>query len=201
MRKTITLLAICMFTYSFANAQRDQTVFGHGGIDLTGVWGGSINNMTNFNDNFDISNGGYFVFEFNKKFLLGWTGYGSEATLQNGERADVKGRDLLLGYSINSYKPIHMMTYLQTGGGKLEIGESPSDQVFVVQPSIGVEANIFQWFKIGADAGYRFVTNVDTPGFNDADLSSPYVGLRLKFGWSWGSGDSRYDDSDFDDDF
>lgn len=185
MRKIITLLAICMFTYSFVNAQKDETIFNQGGIELTGVWGGSINNLTNFNNNFDISNGGYFVFEFNKNFMIGWTGYGSETTLQDGNKANVKGRDLLLGYAFKSYKPVHVVSYLQTGGGELEIGENTKDQVFVVQPSIGIEMNVFRWFRIGADTGYRFVTNVDTPGFNDNDLSSPYVGLRLKFGLSW----------------
>ena len=196
MKKTITLLAFCLLGLSLAQAQRDQTIFNHGGLDLTGVWGGSINNLTNFNENFDISNGGYFMFEFNKNFLIGWTGYGSESTLENGMRADIDGHDLLLGYAFNSHKPIHPVAYLQTGGGKLKIEESPNDQVFVVQPAIGIEMNVFRWFRIGASTGYRFVTNVDTPGFNDSDLSSPYVGLRLKFGWSWGSGDI-----DFDDDF
>jgi len=185
MKKTITLLSFLMITLTSMHAQKDETIFNHGGIDLTGVWGGSINNLTNFSDNFDISNGGYFVFEFNKNFMIGWTGYGSETTLQNGTLANIKGRDLLLGYAPNSYKTIHLTTYLQTGGGKLEIGENATDQVFVMQPSIGVELNVFRWFRIGADTGYRFVTNVDTPGFNDADLSSPYVGLRMKFGWSW----------------
>lgn len=185
MKKTITLLTLCLFCLSQVQAQKDQTIFNSGGIDLTGVWGGSINNLTNFSNNFDISNGGYFVFEFNKNFMIGWTGYGSETTLSNGTNANIKGRDLLLGYAYNSYKPIHLTTYLQTGGGKLEIGENVEDQVFVVQPSIGIEMNVFRWFKIGADTGYRFVTNVDTPGFNDSDLSSPYVGLRLKFGLSW----------------
>jgi len=197
MKRIITLLALFMCTLTMMQAQKDQTIFSQGGIDLTGVWGGSINNLTNFSDNFDISNGGYFVFEFNKNFLIGWTGYGSETTLDNGMRADVDGHDLLLGYSIQSHKPIHPIAYLQTGGGKLKIGESPTDQVFVMQPSIGVEVNVFRWFRIGADTGYRFVTNVDTEGFTDSDLSSPYIGLRLKFGWSWGGDDGHRIDRDF----
>jgi len=197
MKKTITLLAFLMCSITMMQAQRDQTVFNQGGIDLTGVWGGSINNLTNFNNNFDISNGGYVVFEFNKNFLVGWTGYGSESTLDNGMKANIDGHDLLLGYAFQSHKPIHPIAYLQTGGGKLAIDDSPTDQVFVMQPSIGIEVNVFRWFRIGADTGYRFVTNVDTPGFNDNDLSSPYVGLRLKFGWSWDGDNGVRIDKDF----
>lgn len=197
MKKTITLLAFLMCSITFVNAQRDQTIFSQGGLDLTGVWLGSINNLTNFNDNFDISNGFHCTFEFNKKFLIGWTGYGSESTLDNGMSANIDGHDLLLGYAFNSHKPIHPIAYLQTGGGKLQIGESPNDQVFVMQPSIGVEVNVFRWFRIAASTGYRFVTNVDTPGYNDNDLSSPYVGLRLKFGWSWDGDDGVRIDKEF----
>lgn len=185
MKKQFTFLVCLLLGAISLQAQKDQTVFGNGGIDFTGVWAGPINNISNFNESFDISNGGYVLFEFNKNFLIGWTGYGSESSLDDGSRAEIGGRDFLLGYAFNAYKPVHPIVYLQTGGGSLKINDGPKDQIFVAQPAIGLEANIFRWMKIGADVGYRFVSNVDTPGFTDSDLSSAYIGLRFKFGWSW----------------
>ena len=185
MKKVFILLMFCVGFTSLIQAQRTETIFSQGGLDLTGIWGGPINTLTSFNDNFDISNGGYFVFELNKNFLIGWTGYGSESTLDDGSRAEIGGHDILLGYNFGSYKAIHPVAYLLTGGGKLKIDESQSDQVFIMQPSIGVEVNVFKWFRVGFDTGYRFVTNVDTQGFSDGDVSSPFVGMRLKFGLTW----------------
>jgi len=104
----------------------------------------------------------------------------------------------LLGYTINSDKAIHPIVYVQFGSSDLEVEGVGSDNVFVVQPSIGAELNVTRWFRIGIDGGYRFFNNSDIPGFTDQDFSSPVLGLRLKFGWSWGRRD-RDRDIDFDD--
>ena len=187
MKTTYISFLILLFSAISLVAQRDETVFGKGGIGLTGVWGGTVNTMSNFDDNYDLSDGGFFVFEINKNFLIGWTGYGSDFTTGNGVEAKITNNDLLLGYAFRSYKSLHPILYLQTGGGKLEIEGEDRDNVFVVQPAVGLETNIFRWFRLGVEGGYRFTTNVDTPSYSDEDLSGAFIGLRLKFGWSWGS--------------
>ena len=53
---------------------QEKTVF-NSGIRLTGVFGGSFNSIVDFQDDFNISSGGFFTFEINNDFLIGWQGY------------------------------------------------------------------------------------------------------------------------------
>jgi hypothetical protein len=45
---------------------------------------------------------------------------------------------------------------------------------------------VFKWFKFGIEGGYRFVSDVDRQGLSDSDVSSFFVDLKFRFGWSWG---------------
>lgn len=185
MTRQFTLLAFILLFAAGLNAQSEETLFNkNGGIRLTGIWGGSTNGIADFKEDFNFTNGGFFVFELNENFLIGWAGYGSDIT-SDGRNIDIGGNDLLLGYTINSNNIIHPAFYLQTGSSKLEVDNVGSDRVFVVQPSIGAEVNIARFFRLGLDAGYRFFNDTELPGFNDKDFSGPIIGLRLKFGWSW----------------
>jgi hypothetical protein len=188
MRK-FTLIFVILFLFSTLTytQQKEETVFGNASINLTGIWGGSTNGLVEFNNNFSLSNTGYFLFEVNNDLLIGWSGYGNGSNLVNGDRAQIGGNDLVLGYAFRSNKAIHPIVYAKGGRGTLKINEEKVDKVTVFEPSIGLEINVFRWFRLGLEGGYRFVTNVDAIGLNDTDFSSPVVGLRLKFGWSWGN--------------
>lgn len=180
------------------SAQRESTLFnGDNGIKFTGVWGGWNSSLYDFQDNKTLSNGGYLAFEFNNNFLIGWSGYKSDLT-NDGRQIDIDGNDLLLGYAFRSKRVIHPIINLQLGSSRLKIEDVGSDKVFVVQPTAGAELNVTRFFRLGVDAGYRFFSGSDITGFSDADFSGPILGLRFKFGWSWG-GDSW--DDDWDDDF
>ena len=193
-------LYVLFFALLFATniSAQEETIFNGSGIRLTGVFGGGFNSIVDFQDDFNISSGGFFTFEINNDFLIGWQGYRTGID-DDGRDIDIDGNDLLLGYTLNSDKVIHPIFYVQFGSSDLEVEGIGSDNVFVVQPSIGAELNIARWFRIGIDGGYRFFNNSDIPGFSDADFSSPVVGLRLKFGWSWGrSNHKRNRDHDYD---
>lgn len=196
MKKLYTLCCFLLFAIVVSDAQRDETIFRDGSFKLTGIWGGATNGFVRVGNDFSLNNGGFFSFEINKRFLIGWSGYGSGTTLDDGRHIDINGNDLLLGYGFDTHKSLHPFIYLKTGGGRLQVSEERSDNVFVFEPSAGFETNIFQWFRLGIDGGYRFVSNVDLPDLNDGDVSSPFVNIRFKFGWSWGN---RYVNKEFDD--
>lgn len=185
MKNLIFTFFFSLLFISQSFAQKEETIFSNNSIRLTGAWAGSTNGLVEFNNNFSLSNAGYFLFEVNNDFLIGWAGYGSGTTLDNGDKAQIGGNDLVLGYAFKSYKSIHPIVYAKGGRGSLKINEQKVDKVTVFEPSVGMEVNVFRWFKIGLEGGYRFVTSVDATGLNDNDFSSPVVGLRLKFGWSW----------------
>ena len=185
MKRITTLLLFISLFIGQLNAQRENTLFnGHGSIEFTGVWGGSTNALVDFNNDFNINSGGFFVFELNNDFLIGWSGYKSDITDQ-GDEISINGNDLFLGYTFRSDNLIHPLFYLQTGSGKLEVEDVGSDRVFVAQPTFGVEANIARFFRLGIDGGYRFFSGNDLAGFEDRDFAGPVLNLRLKFGWSW----------------
>jgi len=184
--KRICIIFSLIYVALHLNAQKGQeTLFGNSSLKFTGFWGGSTNGLVEFENNFSLNNSGYFLLEFNRDFLIGWSGYGSGTSLKNGDKASIEGNDLVLGYAFNSYKSIHPIIYAKGGKGTLTINESEVDDVVVFEPSVGVEVNVVQWFRIGVEGGYRFVTSSDSNGLNDNDFSSPVIGLRLKFGWSW----------------
>lgn len=185
MKKIITILALTFFS-TLVFSQREETLFNKsGGIRLTGVWASSSHSLADFENDFNLNTGGYFAFEINKSLLIGWAGYDSDLTSE-GRNIELSGSDLLLGYQFNSRNVIHPVFYLQGGSSKLQIEDAGSDRVFVVQPTVGAEINIARFFRLGIDGGYRFFNHVDLDGFSDKDFSGPILGLRLKFGWSWG---------------
>lgn len=147
------------------------------------MWGGNTSNINEDNDDYGVFHGGYFILEFNKDFTVGWQGYGL-----NDQGLEMNFNGLHLGYAHNSYNVVHPTVGLFIGGGEFKTKDEfrTKDDVFALQPSLGLEMNIARWFRIGVDGGYRFVFDTDIPGYSDTDVSEPYVGLRLKFGFSWG---------------
>lgn len=182
--KYITTILFLIITVSVFG-QREETIFNNRGISLTGIWGGSTNGLVSFGEEFSLNNGGFFAFELNDNFLIGWSGYGSGETLSDGTNVDINGNDLLLGYTFNSYKAVHPVLYVKGGRGGLDVGDEPRQNVSVIEPSAGIEINVFRFMRVGLEGGYRFVTGVNGSSVSGSDLSSPVVGLRLKFGWSW----------------
>jgi hypothetical protein len=184
-----TVLIFCIVVVA-AWGQRDETLFGESGLRLTGAWGGSFAGLTSFEDDVVSTQGGFGGLEFNKAVLVG---FGHSKTLggiglDNGTDGeyDLRYQGLLLGFSPQSRKIAHPVFNFLMGGGELKVAGENEDDVFVVQPSGGVEINVTRWFRLGAEAGYRFVSNTDLPDVEDLDFSAFFMQFTFRFGWSWG---------------
>jgi hypothetical protein len=57
------------------------------------------------------------------------------------------------------------------------------DAVFVFEPQVGAHMNITRWLRLGAVAGYRIVSGVDTKGLSAGDLSGLTLGGQVQAGW------------------
>lgn len=182
MKKSILWCLTLLFTYQI-NAQSDQTLFGSSGIDFTGVWAGNTSNINESDGDYGVFHGGYVFLEFNKFLTVGYQSYG---LIEDDLKMKFKG--VHLGYAPQSYNVVHPVFNVFAGGGrfKSQLEDGYKDNVFAVQPSLGVEVNVVKWFRLGLEGGYRFVFDTDIPGYTDASVSDPFVGLRLKFGFSWG---------------
>ncbi len=195
------LLLVALFVSQLAIAQREETIAGERNLGFTGVWGGSKHQLMSLGDNNAYLRGGYFGLEFGKALFIGYGRYRTDdnftlGALQNQD-FDMRWRVGTLGYGFQNYKAVHPMINIDAGAGKVRIGDLGSDRIVVIQPSAGIEINVFRWFHLGIEGGYRFVTDSDLPGISDRDLSGAFGQATLKFGFSWGryhKRDHRHDD-------
>ena len=190
MKKQTFLLIGALLLCAGLQAQSDQTLFGNSGLHFSGIWGGGRVGLTSFDENYSVLRGGYFGLEFGKNVFVGWGGYRTTDEVAFGQGGpndlDLDYNGLVLGYVPYAYKALHPQFMLLMGGGEVDLKDVGDDNVFVIQPSAGIEINVFRWFRLGLEGGYRFVTNTDLPAINDNDLSDFYGELKFKFGWSWG---------------
>lgn len=97
-----------------------------------------------------------------------------------------------LGYTYKPYKLIHLFSSAKIGWGAVNIDpdnfdpfdDRISDQVFVLTPELGLEVNIFKWFRVGGTVGYRWLNGTDGKGaYDDEDFSGAISTLTFRFGW------------------
>ena len=183
MSKTIYTTFFLAFAL-IMNAQSEQTLFNNSGLELTGIWGGNTSNINENQDDYGVFHGGFFQLEFNQDYTIGWQGYGL-----NDQDLEMDFNGVTFGYAIDSYRTFHPTFSVFAGGGKFKTQDERriKDDVFAIQPSLGLEINVARWFRLGLEGGYRFVFDTDIPGYNDTDVSEPFLGLRMKFGFSWGN--------------
>lgn len=189
MKKYLTAALALLLLSTALLAQKDETLIGKTGLKLTGLWGGSNIGLIGFDGkNYGMA-GGFFGLEFSKSLLLGYSGSSSsESTTYNGQlrKYDISYGGFLVGYAYQSHKVVHPRVSFLIGSGTLKVKDKPDDYIFVVQPSGGIEVNLFRWFRMGLEGGYRFVSNTDIPKPNEGDASAPFGQLSFRFGWSWG---------------
>ena len=180
----LSFLGCCLCLSVFS--QRDETLFGS--LDITGLWGGPATNFTKFDDDYTAFGGGNIGLEFNRSLFIGYGWYKVETDKDldflDNQRLNMRYNGLMLGYAIKPYKVLHPRLMLLTGSGRMRLDNGQQDRMFILQPSVGLELNVFQWFRIGIDGGYRFATDVELPGVSDSDVSAPFGEIKFYFGWS-----------------
>ncbi len=189
MKKALPSVIALFFALSLF-AQEKETVFDYSGLTLTGVWGGPLFNMSTVGEDGHLFRGGLIGLEFNKKIYISYADYyiNEKAKLDAfpNQSIDITYKGLQLGYAFIPDKRIHPKISLLAAGGKVELDDEEANNVFVLQPSGGVEINLFKWCKVDVMGGYRLIKGIDTVGLSDTDVSAPFGEIKLKFGFSWG---------------
>jgi hypothetical protein len=191
--KQILILTLALFATGAMYAQREETLFNQTRMDLTGFWFSDSHNFTFLDDDTEYFSGGNFAFEFGRSLMVGWAWQRmKDSAPLPGENGfyDLRHRGLLIGYAPSTSKVLHPYLSTVVGGGRIDYDNNSSfsrDRVFVLQPAVGLEVNIFRWFRLGAEGGYRLVSDVNNAGLSNGDLSKPFAQLQLRFGYSWGN--------------
>lgn len=168
---------------------RERTLLGD--LDLTGAWGGPTYNYSMTGDDWALVRGGFGGLEFGEEFFIGYGGWkGRESFTVDDPVAsspdyEFRHSGLILAYAPFSDNAIHPRITTIFGPGKVDVAGEGRDRMLVGQAMIGLELNLFQWFRIGAEGGYRFSTGVDSQLITDQDVSGAVVQLEARFGFSW----------------
>jgi len=177
----ILLLPACSLS-----GQNDETLFGGEGLHLTGIWGSFDWGFTAFDEAFTRTKASFIDFEFNKAVSVGLGSVKTKEAIGPDGNHKLNYGSVLIAFTPGPHRAVHPRFGFLLGNGKLK-SEQDNDEVFVFQPSVGVEVNVFKWFRLGFEGGYRFVSGSETPAFSDKDFSSFFLDLNLRFGWSWGN--------------
>lgn len=193
----------CLLAFAFllssitVFSQREETVLGEHGWGLSGLWVGASWEYTPYNSVDTYNKRGFFGFEFGRSLHVGWSHFRmiDDIAPIPGEpwRLDFNYNGGFVGYSFLPYKAIHPTLNLEVGQGRVQHSIEGRDKTFTIQPSAGVEVNVFRWFRVGLEGGYRFVRNVDYVSLSDQDLSGAFGRATLKFGFSWGRHHKKQD--------
>jgi hypothetical protein len=101
---------------------------------------------------------------------------------------------LLLGRKFSPNSAIHLNFSTRVGGGILIRSDRYNDNwnydnaetaegVFLISPSLSIEANLFTWMQLHAGGGYTFMTGNQVYGLSPQnDLSLPYLQFGISFG-------------------
>ena len=183
------------------SGRRERTLFGD--LDLSGLWGGPTYNYSATGDDWALVRGGFGGLELDDQVFIGYGGWSSRdvfttdddvAGLADRPAYDFRHGGFILAYSPGADNTVHPRFTSILGPGRIEgtaVGENgrPQDfreRMFVGQIMGGVELNLFQWFRLGIEGGYRFASGVNNvPNVTATDVSGAVVQIEARFGFSW----------------
>ncbi|CAH1000398.1 hypothetical protein LEM8419_01551 [Neolewinella maritima] len=179
--------------------RRENTLFGD--LDLSGLWGGPTYNYSATGDDWALVRGGFGGLELDDNVFIGYGGWSSRdpfttddvPSLIEQPTYDFRHGGFILAYSPGSDNTIHPRITTILGPGRIKgsvLGLDGSvtefqERMFVGQLMAGAEINLFQWFRLGIEGGYRFASGVDVEGVTANDVSGAVVQIEARFGLSW----------------
>ena len=186
----VLFILISITCFSLTASAQDETLFDKINLKITGGWGGPHTIFSGFQEDNSFSSGGFGGVELGKTLLVGWGGYTTESNLVVDGLPDqtfkLNYSGPHLSYSWQPEKVVHPNISIMAGPGRTFINDVKNDNIFIIQPAIGAEINVFRWFRINIRGGYRTALDADN-AVSNTDIASLFGGIDFKFGWSWGS--------------
>ena len=209
MKKSIMLMVAIILTSALSAQEKkdDQETF-FGGKDVTfGGYGGPEIRVTQINKEPGLIVGGRGGVIISHVLSIGGAGYGLVTTHPIKNYFNSSSSDttvyfrmgyggLLVSCFFEPSRKIHVTTNLVIGAGGAAYtrswglmnnhswgsGDFESTAFFIMEPTVGVEFNIFSFFRIEANAGYRYTYGIDLSRTKSSDVNGLSAGLTFKFG-------------------
>ncbi|KAA3608761.1 MAG: hypothetical protein D8M58_18665 [Calditrichaeota bacterium] len=129
----------------------------------------------------------------NENFAIGGGGYALANSIDklnnsvNGTNVDLAYGGVVFSYFTKPISDFNFSGSVLIGGGGLSYKTDDKleteDEFFVVVPSIDVQYQTFDFMRLSAGIGYRFINGIDLKGIKDSDLN----GLNLKLSFMFGN--------------
>jgi len=191
----IILLMLAVGTAVFSQEREYRTILDNQDLRISGM-GGPFMQFTTVAGEFGFMMGGGGAVLLDN-FFFGGYGLGLTNAIPDyvndipADHITLGHGGFWLGYALHGNKPIHVTFSSLIGWGEFgisqEYGTYPylRDQVFVMAPTVELEANLTRYFRIGAGISYNIYTMVDENlhGYTNGDISSLAGFLSFKFGW------------------
>ena len=171
--------------------RREKTLLGD--LDFSGAWGGPTYNYSATGDDWSLVRGGFGGLEFGETVFLGYGGWKARENFTtndapaSGDRPEYSFRQggFIVGFMPGADKVVHPRFTAIIGPGSIEVEGEDRDRMLVGQLMGGAEINLFQWFRLGIEGGYRFASGVESDFVTARDVSGAVVQIEARFGWSW----------------
>jgi hypothetical protein len=96
-----------------------------------------------------------------------------------------------MSYVPGSHKVIHPRFNFSAGSSLATTVDKIKERGINFSPSIGIEANILSWLKVGAEGGYRIHSDFRTPALLQNSLSGSFFQIQVRYGASWNKFNNR----------
>ncbi len=181
--------------------QSHETLFGKSRI--IGAFGSPIVEYNFAQDDTQVSVGGGGALIVGD-FFFGGYGMGSTNHTRINDvdpfKVDLGHGGFWVGGTYPSHKLIHLFSSVKVGWGAVNIkffddNVRVDDNVFVLEPELGFELNIFRWFRIAATGHYRWVDGINpsVSGIDENFYNGFGANLTFRLG-GFGNNWKRWDD-------
>ncbi|MEM1216819.1 MAG: hypothetical protein AAGJ82_14080 [Bacteroidota bacterium] len=186
----ILFLNLSLFGGSCLAQSTEETLFNRKQFRYSGSWIGTSYQFANFSaEEWVPLRGTSLGVEFNRELYLGWmrTSSREQITLSpNDPTYSFRYQGLIIGVAPGAMRWIHPRFGLTAGPARVwRNSEEGDDRLFIFQPQVGLELNVFQFARLTLDGGYRFAGQSSTYGLAAEQLSTPFIQVEIRFGFSW----------------
>lgn len=188
--KNLLLVAMCSLLTGASFAQSDNTLFNNHARH--GFFVSPIIEYSDFKGELSTALGGGMGFISGDFFFglygLGLTDY-DQVLEDELDKLTLGHGGLWLGYTYPQTSVVHLFSSAKVGwgGANFEVIDENleyDDSFVVLTPEIGLELNVFRWFRVSATGGYRFIHGLnDVPDLTENDLEGWTGALTFRIGW------------------
>lgn len=187
MKNLISWVMLLALLPTFLCAQNDKTIFGN--ADRRGFFVAPMLEYSDLDDKFSTSVGAGLAFVIDD-FFFGAYGLGVSDDLfkEDVEHLTMGHGGFWLGFAFPQTESFHLYSSVKLGRGAVDIdfddnGLDYNDKFLIATPEIGIELNVFRWFRIAATGGYRMLGGLDeSSGYSDKDFEGWTAGLTFRIG-------------------